>query len=195
MSTSHTADLRAGMRGLGAALAPKWWAVAIRGALAILFALIAFSNLGATMLSLVLVFAIYSLLDGVFALIGASRAGARWGLLVLEGIVDLGAAGVALLWPGITVVAFVFLIAAWAILSGALMLGAAFRANADHGRIWLIVGGVASILYGVLLFGAPATGAVVVTWWIGLYALIFGAALIMLSLRLRKAQKALATAR
>lgn len=188
MSTSHTADLRAGLRGLGAALAPKWWAVAIRGALAILFALIAFFNPGATMLSLVLVFAIYSLLDGIFALIAASRAGARWGLLVLEGIVDLAAAGVALLWPGITVVAFVFLIAAWAVFSGALMLGAGFRAHVDHGRIWLIVGGLASILYGVLLFVAPATGAVVVTWWLGVYALVFGVSLIMFSLRLRKAQ-------
>jgi uncharacterized membrane protein HdeD (DUF308 family) len=100
------------------------------------------------MLSLVLVFAAYTFVDGIFALWAiwpALRLGMPWGLLVLEGVVDIGAAIAAVAWPDLTVVVFVFLIAAWAIVSGALMLGAAFRLHADHGRWWLVLGGLVSI--------------------------------------------------
>src|SRR5271165_7408887 len=88
-----------------AVLAQNWWAIAIRGVLGILFGLVALFLPGATMLSLVLLFAAYAFVDGVFGIISAVRAarqGERWGLLVLEGIVDLVTAAIAFLWPGIT---------------------------------------------------------------------------------------------
>src|SRR5262249_42890354 len=110
---------------ISARLASKWWAVVIRGVLAIVFAFIAFFSPGATMLSLVFVFAAYALVDGLFALWAvwpASRAGMSWGPLALEGVINIVAAGAALAWPGLTVTVFVFLIGAWAILSGAMML-------------------------------------------------------------------------
>jgi uncharacterized membrane protein HdeD (DUF308 family) len=169
-------------------LARNWWAIAIRGVLGILFGLVALFLPGATMLSLVLVFAAYTLLDGVFAIISAVRAAGqheRWGLLVLEGIVDIVVAGIAVFWPGITVVAFVLLVAFWAIVTGALMLWAAFRLDIDSGRWWLVLGGVASLVYGVLLIVAPMIGALVLTWWLGAYALIFGVALLVLAFKLR----------
>lgn len=173
---------------LGPILARNWWAVGIRGVLAIIFGLIAFALPGVTMLSLVLVFAAYTFGDGVFAIIAAVRAAGgrkRWGLLVLEGVVDIIAAAVAILWPGITVVAFVLLVAVWALVSGGLMFAAAFDLPVDHGRWWLAVGGLASILYGVLLIAAPLLGALVLTWWIGAYALIFGVMLLIFAFRLR----------
>jgi uncharacterized membrane protein HdeD (DUF308 family) len=123
-----------------AVLARNWWAIAIRGALGILFGLVALFLPGATMLSLVLLFAAYTFVDGVFGIVAAVRAagqGERWGLLVLEGIVDIATAAIAVLWPGITVVVFVFIVAFWAILSGVLMLWAAFRLDVDNGRWWL----------------------------------------------------------
>jgi len=172
---------------LVAVLAKNWWAIGIRGVLGILFGLIALFLPGATMLSLVLVFAAYAFVDGVFAIVSAVReahAHERWGYLVLEGVVDIAVAAVAVLWPGITVVAFVFLVAFWAILTGILELMAAFRLDFIDGRGWLIFGGIVSILYGALLIVAPMIGAVVLTWWLGAYALVFGVSLVVLAFKL-----------
>ncbi|MFY9893267.1 MAG: HdeD family acid-resistance protein [Xanthobacteraceae bacterium] len=171
-----------------AMLARNWWAIGIRGAVAILFGLVALFLPGATMLSLVLLFAAYIFVDGVFGIVSAvraARAHERWGLLVLEGLVDIAVAAVAVLWPGITVVAFVFLVAFWAILTGVLELAAAFRLEFIDGRGWLIFGGVVSVLYGALLIVAPMVGAVVLTWWLGAYALVFGVSLVVLAFKLR----------
>jgi uncharacterized membrane protein HdeD (DUF308 family) len=158
------------------------------GVLGMIFGLIALFEPGVTMLSLVLVFSAYALADGVFGIIAAVRAASqheRWGFLILGGLVNIITAAVAFLWPGITVVAFVLLLAAWAILSGVLMLGAAFRLNIDHGRWWLAFGGLASIIYGVLLAAAPLIGALVLTWWLGAYAIVFGATMIVLAFKLK----------
>ena len=171
-----------------AVLAKNWWAVGIRGVLGILFGLIALFLPGATMLSLLLVFAAYVFVDGVFAIVSAVRAARereRWGYLLLVGIVDIAAAAVAVLWPGITVVAFVFVVAFWAIFTGVLELMAAFRLDFIDGRGWLIFGGIVSVLYGVLLIAAPMIGAVVLTWWLGAYALVFGVCLVVLAFKLR----------
>jgi len=132
-------------------LARNWWAFVARGILAILFGLIALFTPGVTMFSLVLVFAGFSVADGVLAMVSAIRAaqhGERWSLLVLEGItgVIIGAAAAAL--PGITVIIFIALVAAWAIITGSFMLSAGFELDADHGRWWLVLGGAASIVWG-----------------------------------------------
>jgi uncharacterized membrane protein HdeD (DUF308 family) len=173
---------------MSALLAQNWWAVALRGAFAILFGVIALVTPGVTIASLVLLFAAYMLVDGVFAIVSAVRAAAhheRWGLLVLEGVCDIAAGAIALVWPGITVLTFVFLSAAWAILSGGLMLGAAFRLAKDHGRWWLALGGIVSIVWGLLLIVAPGAAALVMTWWLGAYALMFGIMLLVLGFQLR----------
>jgi uncharacterized membrane protein HdeD (DUF308 family) len=173
---------------MSAALAQNWWAIAIRGVLAIIIGVIAFAAPVATMLSLVLLFSAYMLVDGVFAIVAAVRAARqheRWGLLALEGIVSIAVAAIAVLWPGITIVAYVLLVAAWAIVTGALMVGAAFRLNLDHGRGWLVLGGIASLIYGALLIIAPLIGALVLTWWFGAYALVFGVFMLILAFRLR----------
>ncbi len=180
--------MNAQSRAMSAVLARNWWAIAIRGLLGIVFGLIALFLPGVTMLSLVLVFSAYTLVDGVFAIVAAVRAASqheRWALLVFEGIVDIITAAIAFLWPDITVVAFVLLVATWAILSGGLLLGAAFRLNIDHGRWWLALGGVMSILYGVLLVAAPLTGALVLTWWLGAYAIVFGVSLMVVAFKLK----------
>ncbi len=175
-------------KAMSAVLAQNWWAIAIRGVLGIVFGLIALFLPGVTILSLVLVFSAYTLVDGIFAIIaavGSAREHERWGLLALEGIVNIITAAIAFLWPDITVVAFVLLVAAWAILSGSFMLSAAFRLNIDHGRWWLAFGGLASIIYGVLLIAAPLVGALVLTWWLGAYAIVFGVTLIVLAFKLK----------
>jgi uncharacterized membrane protein HdeD (DUF308 family) len=172
---------------LSEVLADSWWAVGLRGLLGIAFGLICLLVPAAAILALILLFAAYMFVDGVLAIasgIKAARNGERWGLLILEGIVDIAAGAVAFLWPAITAVAFVILIAVWAIISGALMLGAAFSLNLDHGRWWLALGGIASIIFGIVLLIAPVVGAVVLTWWLGAYALVFGVLLLILAFQL-----------
>ena len=182
---------------LASVLARNWWAFVIRGLLAVLFGLIALFLPGVTMLSLVLVFAAYAFADGIFAIVGAVRAVRahdRWGLLILEGVVDILAALAAVTLPGLTVVVFVTLLAVWALLTGALMLSAGFKVDTDHGRWWMVLGGAVSILYGLALFIAPLIGALVLTWWIGAYALVFGVAMLVLAFRLRAKVAGLVTA-
>jgi uncharacterized membrane protein HdeD (DUF308 family) len=179
---------------LGETLAQNWWLFTLRGIFGIIFGLIALIFPGPTMLSLVIVFSAYMLVDGVAGIISAVRAARRnedrWGLLVLEGLLDIAAGIIAFLWPGITVIAFVWLIAAWAIVSGALMTAAGFRLNIEHGRWWLVVGGLLSLAYGALLIITPLIGALVLTWWLGAYALAFGVALVVFSFKLRSRQHA-----
>ncbi len=127
------------------------------------------------------------LVDGVFGMVSAVRAAGRherWGLLLLEGLVNITAGVVAFLWPRLTVIVFVLLMAAWALVSGGLMLGAAFKLTKDHGRWLLALGGVVSIIYDLLLAIAPLIGALVLTWWLGAYALAFGVVLLVLAFRL-----------
>ncbi|HEX2527360.1 MAG TPA: HdeD family acid-resistance protein [Geminicoccus sp.] len=174
---------------MNAILASNWWAVALRGVLAILFGIIAFLLPGETMLSLVLLFAVFSFVDGVIAIVLAIRgasAGTRWGFLLLNGVLGILIGIGAFLWPAITVLAFVLLVAAWALVSGVTMLISAFTLKASHGRGWLAFGGIASILYGILLVVSPLIGALVLTWWLGAYALVFGIAMLVLAFRLRR---------
>jgi uncharacterized membrane protein HdeD (DUF308 family) len=172
---------------LSEVLADSWWAVGLRGVLGIAFGLICLLVPAAAILALILLFSAYMLVDGVLAIasgIKAAQSGERWGLLILEGVVDIAAGGVAFLWPAITAVAFVILIAVWAIISGALMLGAAFTLKLDHGRWWLALGGIASVIFGIVLLVAPVVGAVVLTWWLGAYAIVFGGFLLVLAFKL-----------
>jgi uncharacterized membrane protein HdeD (DUF308 family) len=173
---------------MSALLAKNWWALAIRGILGIIFGIIAFVMPGVTIAALILWFSAYMLVDGIFAIVAGVRAAMkheRWGALILEGIVDLIAAAIAFLMPIATLLAFVWLSGAWAIVSGVLMLVAVFRLRQTHGKWLMAIGGVASVVWGVLLFIAPIPGAVVLTWWLGAYALIFGVTMLVLAFRLR----------
>ena len=176
------------MDAMSVALARNWWAVALRGALGVLFGLAALALPFATLQALVLVFAFYLLTDGVFAIVAGVRAAARherWGLLILEGVVNLVAGIVSLMLPSLTVLVFVTLLGLWAVVSGALMLAAAFRLHAGHGRWLLALSGLVSLIWGVTLYLSPVAGAVVLTWWVGIYALLFGVVLLVLAFRLR----------
>ena len=173
-------------------LVQNWWLFTLRGIFAIVFGLLALIFPGPTMLSLVILFSAYMLVDGIFGIISAVRAirrkEDRWGLLIFEGLIDIAVGILAFLWPGITVVAFVLLVGAWAIVTGAVMTAAGFRLNVSHGRWWLALSGVLSLAFGTLLVITPLIGAIVLTWWIGAYALAFGVALVIFSFKLRSRQ-------
>ena len=180
---SSVSAYKARCEALSEVLADSWWAVGLRGIMGILFGLICLLTPAIAIEVFVILFAAYMLVDGVFAIasgIKAARNGERWGLLILEGIVDLAAG----LWPAITLIALIWIVAIWAIVSGVLMLGAAFTLKLDHGRWWLALGGIASVIFGILLVIEPLIGAVVLTLWIGAYALVFGIFLLILAFQL-----------
>lgn len=187
-STAVPPDAATRAAAMSRLLAQNWWALALRGVFAVLFGLIALFAPGATILSLVLVFSAYMLVDGLFAIVAAVRAASRqerWGLLVLEGVADIATGIVALLWPALTAVAFVLIMAVWSLLTGILMVVAALKLDRAYGRGWLVFGGGVSVLFGVALVIAPLVGAVVLTWWLGAYAIAFGACLLVLAFNLR----------
>lgn len=173
---------------MSAVLARNWWLVALRGLLAILFGVIAFVAPGAFVLSLVLFFAAYMLVDGVFAIGSAIRAAEksqRWGFLLVEGLLDIAVGIAAFLVPAAAVWAFVLLVAAWALVTGGLMIAAAFSLHTHYGRWWLVLGGAISVLFGLALMINPGMSALVLTWWLGGYAIAFGILLLILGISLR----------
>jgi len=172
--------------------ANRWWVLALRGLFAYLFGLVAFFWPGVTMLSLVLVFAAYSLVDGalwIYAAVKSSRSGQSWRLTLLNGLLGIAVGILAVVWPAITVAAFVLLVAVWSLVTGWLMLVAAIRSKRrTPGRGWRIFGAIVSIIFAGLLLIAPFVGALVLTWWLGAWAVVFGTALMFLAFRLRSAR-------
>jgi uncharacterized membrane protein HdeD (DUF308 family) len=174
-----------------ASLARNWWLLAIRGIAAILFGLAALIWPGPTLTVLVLLFGAYALVDGVFGLVAGIRRAAggegRWGWLVVEGLLGIAAGIAAFVWPGLTALVLLYLIAAWAILTGVFELVSAIRLRQEiTGEVWLALGGLASIVFGILLLVYPSAGALAVVWIIGVYGILFGVLLLGLAFRLRR---------
>jgi uncharacterized membrane protein HdeD (DUF308 family) len=167
-----------------------WWALAIRGIVAIVFAVLTFVIPGLTLALLVLVFGGYAVVDGIFALISAVRAAhghRRWGAFLVEGIVGIVAGLIALCVPVVTLFFFIYILAAWGIITGIFEIAAAMRLRRQVANEWLLVlTGIVSIIFGIVVFWAPAVGALTIAWWVGGYAFIFGVLLLALAVRLRK---------
>ncbi|MFL5309372.1 MAG: HdeD family acid-resistance protein [Myxococcales bacterium] len=170
-------------------LARNWWALALRGAAAIIFGIIALFWPPAAVAALVAVFGAYALVDGIFNLVAAvraGRAGQRWGALVFEGIVSLLVGILTLFFPGVTALALVLWVAAWSLVTGIAEVVAAIKLRKHIEGEWLLaLSGILSVLFGILLFVSPMIGAIAIAIWIGAYAIVFGALLVGLALRLR----------
>ena len=173
-------------------LTRNWWVLAVRGALAVLFGLLALIWPGITVLALVLLFGAYALVDGVMALYTAlfdrGRLGGRGGgWLVLEGVAGVLAAIGAVVWPGITALVLLYLIAAWALVTGVAEILTAIRLRREIEGEWLLIlTGALSILFGLLAFLFPGAGALAVVWLIAAYAIAFGVVMLILAFRLRR---------
>jgi uncharacterized membrane protein HdeD (DUF308 family) len=169
--------------------ANSWWSLVLRGIAAILMAIVTFLSPGITLLALVLLFGAYALIDGILNIAGAWRAAEaneKWVAFLIEGIAGIIAAAATIFWPAITVVALVYIIAAWSLITGMLEIAAAIRLRKYITGEWLLaLMGVISILFGVALMAFPITGALALTIWIGVYALLIGGLLIGLGIRLR----------
>lgn len=166
----------------------NWWLYAVRGALAIAFGILALIWPGQTLVVLFVLFGLFALADGIFALVTgftASRYNDRWWALSLEGAVEILIGLLMLLQPQISAKVLVYLIGVWAVLTGILGIAAAVHFWKVVREWALVVGGVLSIVLGVLLFAFPEAGAVALVWLIAAYAILHGFVLIIEAFRLR----------
>src|SRR5262245_56786779 len=161
-------------------IARNWWLLVVRGVCAIVFGVFAWTWPGVTLGVLVTLWGIYALADGVLAFASAlsGSPGRRWGALIIEGVVSTAAGVAAFFYPGLTAIVLLWVIAAWAFVTGVLEIVAAIELRREiSGELWLGLAGVASLIFGVLLVARPAVGAVAVVWIIATYAIAFGAML------------------
>lgn len=170
-------------------LTRDWWALVVRGVLAIVFGLVALTWTEMTLVSLTLLFGAFALLFGVVTLamaIGGWRVREdRW-LLLVEGALGVAIGLLTYRSPGLTAVTLVLYVAAWTLIIGVLRIAAAIRLRKEiEGEWWLALGGVLSLLAAVVLMWNPVVGALALVWVIAVYAIVFGIAEIAAGLRLR----------
>jgi uncharacterized membrane protein HdeD (DUF308 family) len=190
-------------------LSENWSALAWRGVAGVVFGMLAFLLPIATVTALVWLFGAYAFFDGVFNLVAVWQQSKKprhartrpWWSLLIQGIVGVAVGVISFIWPGITAIALVIMVAAWAFVTGVLGIISAVRLRKEIKGEWLLaLSGVLSVALGVLLAVAPGPGAVALVWYLGAYAIVSGALLLGLSFRLRsryeetKAQRAGAAA-
>lgn len=168
----------------------NWWMLALRGLVAVLFGVFAFAWPKMALLTLVMLFGTYALVDGILALVTAFRAPKgypRFGRLIFHGVLGIVAGVLAFAWPGITAMALLFMIAGWAILTGLMEITEAVELRKVLAHEWmLIAAGIVSVLFGIALLARPVVGALAVLWLIGAFAIVFGLLCLALSFRVRR---------
>jgi uncharacterized membrane protein HdeD (DUF308 family) len=171
-------------------LARGWWVLLLRGIAAIVFGVLAFAWPGLTLVTLVLLYGAFALVDGIISLIAAFTGGAKpvptWWLIVI-GLIGIAAGIVTFLWPGMTAILLVIFIGAWALVHGIFEIIGAIQLRKEIDNEWmLILSGVLSVLFGVVVLVAPGAGALGLIWAIAAYSILFGITFVGLALRLRR---------
>ena len=168
------------------ALAKNWWALAIRGAVAVLFGLLALFMPGITLGYLVLLFGAYAVIDGVIEVVASFHTPKAHWTLLLEGLFSITAGILTFVWPLMTALILLYLIAFWAIVTGVFEIVTGIRLRKVITNEWkFIMIGVISLLFGVLILFRPEAGALAIVTWIGIFALITGILLLVFAFRLR----------
>ncbi len=169
-------------------IASRWGWIVLRGVVAIVFGLLAFSHPGAITLGLILTFGAYAFIGGIAATVSAARrgrAGASWGALLAEGLLGIGVAVMAVLWPATAALAFVWVIGAWAVVTGGLEIATAIKLRKVIDHEWTLgLAGAVSIAFGLLMLFRPIVGGLAIVWWLGAYAMVFGILMIVLGFKL-----------
>jgi uncharacterized membrane protein HdeD (DUF308 family) len=165
-------------------LAQHWWVLLLRGLLAIAFGVFTYVQPLASIAALVLLWGAYMLVDGVFELVAGVRA--KWGSLILLGILGIAAGLVALVLPAVAAVALLWIIAFWAIVAGIMQISAAVRLRKEVEGEWLwILSGICTVVLGALLIARPGAGALSLVWLIASFAIVWGILLVILAFKLK----------
>ncbi len=166
-----------------------------RGLAAVLFGILTLVWPKLSLTVLVLLFGVFAVIGGITAVAAALRNTEMpgWGFLLFEGILGILAGVVALVWPGITALAFLFLLATWAIITGILEIVAPLSFPMSGGRSLLsVLTGLVSIVFGVLIAAQPSSGLLAVVWLIGVYAIVVGVMYIVVYFESRSLTSSLA---
>jgi uncharacterized membrane protein HdeD (DUF308 family) len=170
-------------------LSRNWWMVLLRGLLAISFGVLTFTQTGITLAALILFVGAFALVEGLMAIIAAirvRRVDREWWVLLMEGSFGVAIGLITFLNPAITVLALSFYIATWAVTLGVLRVVSAIRLRrVIKGELWLILSGLVSVLFGVLMLAFPGAGALALMAYVGVWAMLTGFALVLLAIRLR----------
>ncbi|WP_250846900.1 HdeD family acid-resistance protein [Aquisphaera insulae] len=170
-------------------LSQNWWALALRGLFAVLFGIAAFAWPGITWGALVLLYGAYALVDGGFAIAAAvagRTGGLPWWAMLVQGLVGVAVAIMTFVWLPVAELALLYVVAAWAVVTGLFQVIAAIRLRREIEGEWLLaLGGIASILFGLLAAMRPVAGVVAISWMIGAYAIVFSTLMIALGFRMR----------
>jgi uncharacterized membrane protein HdeD (DUF308 family) len=171
------------------ALARNWWLVLLRGLCAIVFGILTFAWPGITLVTLVLLYGGFALADGILAIAAAimgRHSAPRWWLAVM-GLFGIAAGIVTFAWPGITALVLLMFIAFWAIATGVVQIVGAIKLRKEiDNELFLILGGILSVVFGIVMLAQPGAGALALVLVIGGYAIVYGVLLIAFSLRLHR---------
>ncbi len=170
------------------ALKRYWWVPVIRGICGIVFGVIAFAYPGLALATLVLLFGAWVLIDGVFRIVGATAGRASdpdWGFHLIVGILGIVIGVLTFRAPGITALALIIYIAVWVLMVGAVEIALAIKLRREKGEWFLILMGLASIIFAALLLWNPGPGALALLWLIASYAIVFGVLAVIFGFRLR----------
>jgi uncharacterized membrane protein HdeD (DUF308 family) len=170
-------------------LSRYWWLTLIRGLLWVAFGILVFAQPGISLLALTALFAAFVLVDGIVNVVNAisgRKEQEHWWLLLLVGLAGIVVGMLAALNPALSALALLFYVAVWAVTTGVLEIVAAVRLRREiRGELWLILAGLISVAFGVFLLARPEAGILAVLWIVGAYGIVFGATLIVLSLKAR----------
>jgi uncharacterized membrane protein HdeD (DUF308 family) len=178
--------------GIAGLFSRSWWILLLRGLFAVVLGILVFTRPALTLAVVVKAFGIYALVEGASSLFAAMRGWSyrddRW-LLLLEAAVGIVVGIITLRTPGITAMVLIFFIAIWALGTGVLRIVEAIRLRREiSGEVWLVLGGLASVLFALLVLTQPLAGAIVMLRLIAAYALILGMTEVMLAFRLHSAK-------
>lgn len=190
MTNANTSDFETMRYSLMRSLAENWWLFLLRGFAGIMFGVLTLMWPGISLVTLILLFGAYALVDGVCALIagifGTVAIAPRWWLIIV-GLLGVAAGLATFVWPGITAFVLLYFIAGWAIAAGIFQIIGAIqlRKEIEH-EWWLILNGIISVLFGIALFVMPGAGALALVWLIGFYAIVYGVVMVVFAFSVRK---------
>ena len=171
------------------AIRRNWWMLAVRGVLAIIFGLIALFAPGIALLAFVYVFGVYALIDGIMALYIAIRERdslSRWAWVLFEGLLSIIAGIVAFVYPGLTALVLLYIVAIWAVVTGIMEIVTAIAIRGFAAREWALgLAGILSIIFGIVLFIFPGAGLLSILWLVGIYGIVFGVLFIVRAFQMR----------
>jgi uncharacterized membrane protein HdeD (DUF308 family) len=159
-----------------AALKRLRWAIGINGALSVVFGALILVWPGISLYALTILFGAYTLASGVVGLYNTFSLKHGRGWMAVWSLLSIGVGLAVLLWPSISALALLYVIAAYAITVGVIVIGGAFwlPVISSGDSLLLTLSGLVAILFGVVMFAKPGDGALVLLALIAAFSLVFG---------------------